>query len=829
MHQYCACEMIVKRVGFNYFLFLFLIGISNVVQAQSIRVLGRIFDATSSKPVEFAIVSALSKSDSLLGGGLSQGNGDFMLENISRQASQIRIQFIGYETQVIPLKTVASVSLYDLGNIRLKVNQQQLKELVIEGEKSQMTLGIDRRIYQVDKDLSARGGTALDAMKNIPGITVGSDNSVQLRNQGPTIFIDGRPSLLSLDQIPADDIDRIEVITNPSVKYSASTTGGILNVVLKKNLRPGYFGSLSAGIGSNNRYSTNGNISIREKKLSIQVSGNYGASQNQNNGYTHRENFSNGQTAGKFNLDNTNLTSRWNSSGRIAADYKINVRSLLSANYNYSENGVDANENQNYSTSDSSTQIINSGYRNNELKNNWKVHSAQILFKKNYPKIGKELSADLGMTHSDNYNYSLFDTHTTLDLLNPDFISNEKQNNTGNRSATLYNGQIDYSNPLTSNSRLDWGGRFAYKQSFSDFEVNTLDPNTNISISDTGLSNKFRVDDFIGAAYVNYAGKLGPFMYQAGMRYEHTWFVAESQKSGQEYSYIYPKSVSDLDKVLFPAIYFSKKIKENHEFQLNFSRKIGRPGYMQLIPFITYADRQSVQIGNPVLGPEFINLAELNYSFQGNKSSVLSGIYTRQTLQAITTVLYKSPTNPDILVSTFGNGKDKFDLGWENTFKQKLFTWLDFSLNTNVFYSKISLEQNGILSQNEGFSWNAKSMFSVKASKKLSFQLNGSYEAPRIIPQGTINAIWFSDISCSININKKLSASATLSDVFNTKRYGTNYQSASFNQDIIRRWETRYFRMNITWKFGEPDVSLFRRRNNSRREPGSGGTEMQEL
>jgi hypothetical protein len=120
-------------------------------------------------------------------------------------------------------------------------------------------------------------------------------------------------------------------------------------------------------------------------------------------------------------------------------------------------------------------------------------------------------------------------------------------------------------------------------------------------------------------------------------------------------------------------------------------------------------------------------------------------------------------------------------------------------------------------------------MFSVKASKKLSFQINGSYEAPRIIPQGTINAIWFSDISCNLNINKKLSASATLSDVFNTKRYGTNYQSVSFNQDIIRRWETRYFRMNITWKFGEPDVSLFRRRNNSRRDPGSGGTEMQEL
>ncbi len=819
----------VLRVGYCLIVSFLLLGIRMDIQAQSIRIMGRIFDSATNKPIEFVIISALSPSDSLLGGGLSQGNGDFVLENISRKTSKIKIQFIGYETQIIYLKTEASISLYDLGNIHLKINQQQLKEVTIEGEKSQMTLGIDRRIYQVDKDIGAKGGTALDAIKNIPGITVGSDNSVQLRNQGPTIFVDGRPSLLSLDQIPADDIDRIEVITNPSVKYSASATGGILNVVLKKNLRPGYFGSLSAGIGSNNRYSTNGNISVREKKFSIQLSGNYGSSQNHNNGFTRRESFTSGISSGKFNLDNSNLTSRWNSSGRIAADYKINIRSLLSANYSYSENGVNTSENQDYTSKDSLSQLVNSGNRNNDLKNNWKIHSAQILFKKNYPKQGKELSADIGLTHSDNYNFSLFDTYTTSNLLNPNYIPHEQQNNTGNRSATLYNGQIDYSNPLNATSRLEWGARIAYKQSFSDFEVNAINPINNQIISDTGLSNAFRVDDFIGAAYLNYAGKLGPFLYQAGIRYEHTWFVAESQKTGQHYSYIYPNSIHDIDKVLFPAIYFSKKIKENHEFQLNFSRKIGRPGYMQLIPFITYADRQSVQIGNPVLGPEFINLAEFNYSFQGNKFSVLSGIYTRQTLQAITTVLYKSPSNPDILVSSFGNGKDKFDFGWENTWKQKIVSWLDFSLNTHVFYSKISLEQKGIITQNEGTSWNAKTMFSIKASKKLSFQVNGSYEAPRIIPQGTINAIWFSDVSCNLTINKKFSASATLSDVFNTKRYGTSYQSLSFNQDISRRWETRYVRVNITWKFGEPDVSLFRRRNNSRREPGSGGTEMQEL
>ena len=197
---------------------------------------------------------------------------------------------------------------------------------------------------------------------------------------------------------------------------------------------------------------------------------------------------------------------------------------------------------------------------------------------------------------------------------------------------------------------------------------------------------------------------------------------------------------------------------------MNYSRKIGRPGFMQLIPFIMYADRQSVQIGNPVLGPEFINLGEVNYSFTGNKGSLLTSIYARQTLYSITPVVYTSEIDHEILISSYVNGRDKLDLGWETTIKRSITKWLDFTTNANLFYTKVSLEQGGTIVNNEGFSWNIKGMLSVKASKKLNFQWNGNYEAPRIIPQGKVNPIWFMDFSCSYTFNKKFSASATLSD-----------------------------------------------------------------
>ncbi len=219
-----------------------------------------------------------------------------------------------------------------------------------------------------------------------------------------------------------------------------------------------------------------------------------------------------------------------------------------------------------------------------------------------------------------------------------------------------------------------------------------------------------------------------------------------------------------------------------------------------------FADRQSVQIGNPVLGPEFINLGEFNYSYTGKKGNLLTSIYSRQTLYSITQVVYASEIDPEVLISSYANGRNKIDLGWESTIKRSVTEWMDATLNGHVFYSKVSLDQQGNTITNEGMSWNAKAMLNVKYSRKLNFQVNGNYEAPRIIPQGKVNAIWFADVSCQYTLNKKISFSATLSDVFNTKVYGTFYDTEQFRQKSVRRWESRYFRVNFTWKFGEPDV-----------------------
>jgi iron complex outermembrane receptor protein len=806
---------------------LLLVFISCEINAQRNQIIGKVIDDKSGQSVPFATVSVFSLKDSLLGGALSSENGAFTVDRLPAGSSKIKISFIGYQAVWQQINFPGGASVKDVGNIRIKPDPAQLDEIEIEAEKSTLTLGIDRRVYTVDKDLSTRGAMAIDAMKNIPGLLVGPDNSLTLRNQSPTVFVDGRPTMMNLDQIPADDIERIEIITNPSAKYVADATGGIVNVVMKKNLNPGYFGSVTGGLGTNSRTTINGNLSIREKKLSLQLSGGYNTSGNTNNGTSSRKNFLDGIVLDGYRQDNQNQTQRGGYNLRFQTDYKTSIRSLLSASISYTDNLINVRENQAYNFYDALDTPLNKGNRENQQEVTWASYTAGLNFRKTFPKQGKEFTADLSLTGSRNSN--LADYRTTDDAFGDQPALQLQQINEGKRGAQLWAAQFDYVNPLSSDAYIEWGGRAAYKYSFSDYKVSYIDLLNNLVTADTGLSDAVRIDDFVGAAYFNFAGKWKGIGYQAGLRYEHTYFEGRVINSGEVFSYIYPKSLKEADKVLFPALYLSKRWGEKHETQLNFSRKIGRPGWMQLIPFIMFADRQSVQIGNPVLGPEFINLAEWNYSFNGEKFSTLSSIYGRQTLYSITNVVYPLESNPEVVVSTYANGRNKSDLGLENTLKGTLSAMFEGSLNANVFYTRTDLEQNGVEFRNEGWSWNAKAALTCKFHSKLSVQLNGNYEAPRIIPQGRVSEIWSLDASVNVNFSKKLSLNGTIADIFNTKTFGTIYTTPTFEQRTIRRWESRHARVMLTWKFGEPDVSVFRRRSSGRRTPGSGGSEMQEM
>ena len=798
------------------------------------RVFGKVLDATTGKPVEYASVQVLWFSkDSLLGGGLVKENGDFAVDGLpSFGQVRVRIKFIGYKDYLQKVYIVPPDKVdQDLGDIRLAVDDKLLKEVDVVAEKSAVVLSIDKRTYNVDKDLSVKGGTAVDVMKNIPGLTVDADGNVQLRNQSPMIYVDGRPTTLTLQQIPADQIDRVEIITNPSVKFDASTTGGVLNVVMKKNNKPGYNGMIMAYVGTGDRYGGMANINIKEGgKWNFSLMYSYNQAINNTKGYTRRTQLDSGIATGFFNQDNKTQMMNLFNFGRLGIDYNIDNRNTISFNGMIVGGQFKTNDVQKYTGGIYALDATSKGDQVNSQKAMFQNYNAQVLYKKTFPKIGKELTVDANYNYTTSNNGYLFtrNSSTYVGLLDTTFADPIfYQKNVGSTIANQYIFQADYVNPISDTKKFEAGIKSYYKQSLSSNNTSVASGNEDNYKHDSVMSNHYIIDDVINAAYVNYSAKtFWDIGYQAGLRFEQSYYKGTIADKNQSFYYNYPSTSNDILKSLFPAIYFSKKLKKSQEVQLNFSRKINRPNFFQLMPFVMFADKQNYRIGNPQLKPEFKNIAELNYNKIMSKGSYLASGYFRYEEQPITDVAYPDPdpTKTNVLVNTSINGNNAVRYGLENTFKWTFFKNLDWTVNANAYYiyikGKVVATEPEVKA--EGYAWNGKTTLSYKFPKNITLQVNGNYESPKILLLGVANEIYSMDVSLNYMYKTKWIFNATLSDVFNSRRMGTHYQTPYYNQDLSRRRESRYFRFTVTYLFGKMDASIFKR---GKQMKGMGGQE----
>jgi outer membrane cobalamin receptor len=784
------------------------------------RVYGKVMESNSRNAIEYATVTLHNQKDSLISGGLTRANGDFSLEKLPFGRYKLKVQFMGFKSLIIPVVINLNNVEQDIGNISLQADAKTLKEAVISEQRPAVIIGVDRRIYNVEKDLSSSGGTAVDVMKNIPGLTVDADGNVSLRNQSPTIFIDGRPTTLTMEQLPSDQIDRIEVITNPSAKFDAGATGGIVNVVLKKNNKPGYNGMIGANIGTIsfdelNRYNVNGNLNIKEGKTNFFISYNLNYNNNPTLGYTTRTSLLNGAETGTYHQDNRNTSTRMMQHIRFGFDFTLSNRNTLTFSQGFMKGGFDNDELQTFSQT-SYRSLLYQGTRTNEQSNQMQFARSQIMWKHTFPKQDKELTADFTYNRRNHTATSLFTTHN-YDASNVLFSNNPQwQQNEGSGSGDVFTFQSDYTNPITDTARIEFGVKSNYSINRSGLDVmqKTGNPD-NAFAPDTFLTTHYAIYDIINAAYINYTNMIWGIGYQAGLRFEQTHFTGDLNRLGSQerFEYIYPNLSNNIAKAIFPSIFLSKKLNEKNEVQANFSRKINRPGWMQVVPFIMFSDRNNFQIGNPALAPEFINMVELNYNLIFGSGNWLTSGYTRFQENPITPYVYRSSTDSSILISTFINGESNIAYGWENTFKLTLLNRkLDFSFNANIFHTTINATASGTNLINSGISWNMKSMISYRLPKQFNIQLNGSYDAPRIIAQGKTKEVYSIDFSVSKEVTKKLTFNFTINDIFNTRGFGTYYTTEFFTQELWRRRDTRFFRLGFTYRFGEWDVSLFKRK-----------------
>lgn len=894
-----TCQLVAQPMGGG--------GRPGMGMAQNGRFYGKIVDANSGKGIDASSVQLIAskfdaaskkRMDTIINGMLTQANGDFSLENVPFMGDyRLKITAIGYKIieqkisfltpdmqkkiaqaiaaspgaqnntpgQPAPggqrspnmmeimrkalgedMSKLASLSDKDLGNIKVEPDVKLLENVTVTGTRS-MTLAVDRKIFNVDKNLASSGGTATEIMRQIPAVNVDIDGNVTVRNSSPTIFVDGRPTTLTLDQIPSDAIQSIELITNPSAKFDASGgTAAILNIVMKKNRKSGYNGSIRAGVDRRLRPNFGGDVNVRQGKINAFVSGMLNARKSKSSTDINTEYLPNHHFPGSMISQDINSTNKgFFGFLRGGFDYLIDNRNTLTFSGNYVK-GEFKNDELNRMLYDTFYTPVKqeSGYRKTRSDGSFKNFGGTVSFKHLFPKAGHEWTADFNMSFRDNLNYAQFNNQ----LFNADNTpkgNEQRQLTDGSSNNSFYVLQADYSNPISDHLKLDAGLRgqirdfssknlnYLYNYGSKDFVINQL------------ASSNYSYTDEVYAAYATVTGKAGKLGYNVGLRLESSNYNGTRKNTGADSTFkvAYPVSA-------FPSAFLSYKLSERSDLQLNYTRRINRPNFFQLIPFVDYTDPLNLRVGNAGLVPEFTNSIESNYSYQfNNQHSLLLSAYFKNTNDLITGYQYKDInviTNDSSIYNTFINANNSNQYGFEITSRDAVTKKLDLVTNLNFYNASINSQNIKANLNNSQFSFFGKMTLTQKIGKtnQWTIQANGDYQSKTVLPvnsggggrggggggffggsqaagsNGYVKPNYGVDLSVRREIMKNKNGQGYqgfitlgLSDVFRTRLYNVFTTSDFFEQSLQRRRDPRMLRLQFNWRFGKVDTNLFKRRN----------------
>ncbi|MES2287739.1 MAG: outer membrane beta-barrel family protein [Bacteroidota bacterium] len=787
------------------------------------HVYGKVLDPKTKESIPFASVIVL-KNDSLIAGNLTRSNGEFNIENLPLGKFNLKVKSIGYKTFQQSISITSPNEEQDLGNIQMEIDETLLKEVEVETEKSEVEMNIDRKVFNVDKNILSKGGTAADVMKNIPSVTLDENGTAKLRQNSATIYIDGRPTTLTLDQIAADQIERVEVITNPSAKYEANASGGIINIVMKSNTKVGYNGIVSAGIGTNDHYNGMVSINVKQKPIGFSLAYNYSNFKNPIEAYNYRTNLNNGIVNGYYDADNNKVFQNTFNTGSAGLDYYINNRNTISLSQNMTIGDFNTAENQLFKTRITEDSITSSGNRTTNSITHFENFTTKLYYNKTFPKKGKEFSANINyntmkINSNNDFTTNTYNASGILFPNNPDLQYSE-----GLNKGNTYTFQADYINPINDSTNLELGVRSNYKETTVFFDARYFSYYSHRDTIDPYLTNYYKVKDIVNAAYINYSHRFKKVSYMMGLRFEQSYYKGTFlDNSNSSFQYSYPDNLNNLIKALFPSVFISKKLNQKQTLQFNISRKIGRPDMRQLSPNISSSDRKNYSIGNPQLTPEFLTLAEVNFNQYFNKGNALISLFYRNTQNPLTNYSYQFPSDSSILVNTTINGKQSNTVGMDNTLKYTLMKGLEATLNMNLLYTIIDASYNNTNFSNNGFYYNLKLKLNYRLPKNVSIQLSGNYESPKIIPQGKEKENYFIDCGISKEVAKFMTFTFSVSDIFDTKGKGNFMTTDTYIQNYWSRRETRYVKFTAMIRFGKADTAILKKRSQTQQNETEGG------
>ncbi|HAK77484.1 MAG TPA: TonB-dependent receptor [Runella sp.] len=803
-----------------FFIAFLLVNVAVAQQSTSTKngkIVGKTFDASTNQALAFASVSVFktqNAKDSLVGGVAVSETGEFIINNLPTGKLTVKVSFIGYQTlsQLVQL----TENPLDLGIIKLLPDASMLKEVEVKGEKDPLSMGMDKRVFNVGKNLTTIGGTAESVLRNVPSISLDESGNATLRNMATTIYINGKPTQLTLAQIPANQIESVEVISNPSARYDASTSGGIVNLVLKKNRKTGYNGTVSVGVGNNGRYDGSLNLDYHEGKWNVTALYNMNSTKNPLTGYVHRTNFANGSPVSYFNQNTDISLDNIFHNGRLAVDYAPNKYNTFSVAGNIVGGSFNTVTNQQYDYRNAEKIITSYGGRTTLPENAYTNVGAEFDWKRTFARKGRELSLITSYTRNNVSNAAdWLTTAQNADGSNQLYYP-ERDKITGRQIGSQYLAQLDYIHPINDSTRLEMGLRSYTFDRDQQYLFNQLNNETQAYNLLVNYSQNANVLETINAAYLLYSRRLrNNVQMEAGLRMEQSFLHGLSKFDNSTFGYTYPSANGGhWFQAFFPSFALSKKFSEDSEIGLSLSRKVGRPNFRHLFVGIQANDRQNITIGNPNVQPEFVNTAELSYNRNIRNLSWFASAYYIYEDHTIKPFVQPSATDPTILVTTFINVKADIQYGMENTLKYASGP-LTIMANANVF--NFILQTTTL--HKELVTVRAKLSLSYRFPANYSAQLNLNRDGRSPALQGDRLPVQAADFALRKSFMKnRASVAFSINDIFNSRKFVTTFEQPTIYQSSMNRRDIRFYKFTLQLPLGKPDAT-FRKKESKLARP----------
>jgi outer membrane receptor protein involved in Fe transport len=752
---------------------------------------GKIIDAESKTPMEYATIAIYRKQDSkLVTGGIANATGAFEVDDLPYGAYYLEAVFIGFEkTTIKDVKIIPSSSTVDLGTIELAVSREKIETVEVVADRKRIEYKIDKKVINVSQDVNANGGTAVTVLENTPSVEVDIDGNVSLRGSSNfTVLIDGRPSVLTgsdaLKQIPSSVIQNIEIITNPSVKYDPDGQAGIINIVMKKNVLSGVNGVLNMNAGTGDKYGTDLTLNYKTKKYNFFIGANWNDNTDHGTQKSTRETYQNDTTTYLI-TDGKRNQSRGGKQLKLGFDYYLTEKTSVTLSGQIGKFNFDGSGGGNLHKYQLPVNLDIYSVQDNNSTRSGNYVSADASFLTKYNDTGThKLEGSFSYRNRDgssDENINEYQTYPDylqhIDTLSQVF-TNDKSNSKD------YRMKVDYTLPLESGSKFEAGVQSRMERESEDFNF------TNFGVNNPDFTSGMNYKEDIHSLYSTYSGSLKAIKFELGLRGEYTNRSIEDTKVRTPYT------LNRFD--VFPSAHLSYELINKSQFMASYSKRINRPDGRDLDPFPNYINQYAIRIGNPNLKPEFTDSYEFSFIKNYEKSFISLETFYRTTNNLIQRIQRQEG---DISYMTMDNLNRDYSTGGEIMANVDMTKWLLVNTSFTLYNYKMKGEILGKSVDTQSTNYSGRLNATVKFSADSRLQLTGFYRGPSVSAQGEQKGMVFTNLSYRQEfMKKKLSATLSVRDVLGTmKMEGTSYGDG-FKSTFKMQREPRVLMLTLSYK-----------------------------